>query len=183
MVRRAIRVVCVGTAALIVAGCGASTHHDSAKAHPVNGSDSSTSAQTASAPVTTTTSQRTSTSRVRSSTAKSPAAAKPSVGYCLTHAGLRDVTESSYQRWQGVVGDHPLSDANAFVFVVGPYSSAGAVRRAVPTIEKGEIAAAGGLYLLVGNPAGHVAAPIASAAACLRSIKSSRPKRSKAYKF
>ncbi len=113
------------------------------------------------------------------------ARAKPSVRHCLRRAGLNDVTETSADRWQGVVGHHPLSDEIASVFVVGPYSSAKAVRRAVPTAGKGEVAAAGGLYLLIGNAAGHVARPIASAAACLRPTASGphKSKPTKQYGF
>jgi hypothetical protein len=117
-------------------------------------------------------------------TLSAKARAKVSVAYCLRHAGLNEVTETSYHRWQGVVGHHPLTDGIASVFVVGPYSSAAAVRRAVPTAGPGEVAAAGGLYLLVGNAAGHVAAPIARAAACLRpTAGSAKPKPPKHYTF
>jgi hypothetical protein len=162
-----------GVVAMTVAACGSSTHHVSAKTR------TSTRGE-ASRPVPTTPIVTTTTSTITPPSA----AAGPSVVACLKRARLGHVTATSSNRWQGVIGDHPLSDEVASVFVVGPYSSAAAVRRAVPTVGQGENAAAGGLYLLVGTTAGHTAKPIASAAACLRPSATSRAsKRPKSYKF
>jgi hypothetical protein len=170
------RTACLGAVALTVAACGASSKHDPLKAHTIHASDRHAS--------TPTTSVATATTPEQTSTVS--AASKPSlVVECLNRAGLANATPTSSNRWQGVVGDHPLSDETASVFVVGPYSSAAAVRRAVPTVGPGENAAAGGLYLLVGSTAGHTATPITKAAACLRSGSDStaKPKRQKSYKF
>jgi hypothetical protein len=170
------RTACLGAVALTVSACGASSKRDPVKAHSVHASDRPASTQT--------TSDATATTPERTSTGS--ATPRPSlIVECLNRAGLAHVTATSSNHWQGVVGDHPLSDETASVFVVGPYSSAAAVRGAVPTVGEGENAAAGGLYLLVGSTAGHTAAPIRRAAACLRSGLDSRtkPKRQKSYKF
>ena len=165
---RAMRMLGAAGLSLIAAGCGASTQHPAAKPRSAKGSDPPKSAHTT--PATT------------ASLAVTPRVDVPS---CLARAGLNDVTETSSGRWQGVVGGHSRGDETASVFVVGPYSSSAAVRHAVPTAGKGEVAAAGGLYLLVGSAAGHVAAPLASAAACLRPTADSvsKPKHSKGYTF
>jgi hypothetical protein len=188
MARRLIsRAVCAAAVALTVAACGTSTRHVGAKTRVVSNSDSVSNADSSTsadaAPVATaTTGQQTSALPAGSSTT----AHADVVVSCLSKAGLEHATETAFGHWQGVVGDEPLTDETASVFVLGPYSSAAAVRHAVPTAGQGEIAAAGGIYLLVGNAAGHVAAPIRRAAACLRptaSLLGPPTKRSKHYTF
>jgi hypothetical protein len=108
---------------------------------------------------------------------------KRTVGYCLQHAGLLDVTETAVDRWQGSLPDRRPTEVDS-VFVLGPYSSREAVRRAVPTIGSADVAADGGWYLVVGAATKQLAAPIAMASACLRALPGPRQaKGSKSYAF
>lgn len=102
---------------------------------------------------------------------------------CLRHAGLQDVAQTSVNRWQGSISHRRPTEVNS-VFVLGPYSSRAAVRRAVPTIGSADVAADGGWYLVVGAATKQLASPIAAASACLRTLPGP-PKvtGTKVYKF
>ncbi len=98
---------------------------------------------------------------------------KRTPSYCLEHAGLKDVAET-----------HSRPTEVHSVFVLGPYSSRAAVRRAVPTIGSADVAADGGWYLVVGAATKQLASPIAVVSACLRTLPGPQQlKGSNGYKF
>jgi len=173
--RRALTLGGVVATALVVGGCGTSGQDAGPKLKTPHRAASSRHIRAAVAE----------SSRRTRLASKRPEPTALSVQSCLQRAGLDNVTETSPGRWQGTAGDHPSNVELASVFVLGPYSSAAAVRQALRTTSSAETGAAGGVYLLLGSISGHLGSHISAAASCLHALSRSihRPHKSKHYTF
>ena len=93
---------------------------------------------------------------------------------CLKRSGLGHIRSLGSGKWQGTIGNEPVSKVNDSVFVVGPYASLASARTAAEHSELVEIAYPGGPFVVSATRASYLSTEASGAAACLASLTEGR---------